>query len=228
MNKTFIMKKAFTLIELLVVIAIIAILATILIPSISAAKELARTVACKSNLRNMTLGIRMYSQENESWLPTAEPPNREFPDQRHWFMNKDLLDNMNATLLETPKGGTPIICPSHQKPFQWRDGTLIPYGLSYGMNGTWGLGGRPDHLYQRRMDEFEQECKVMVFSDACGIDTAPGIVLYKSCPKANFDFRHRDKVNLSFLDGHIGNKLFEQIPFGMQNRFEPFWSTRKP
>jgi len=57
-------KKGFTLIELLVVIAIIALLLAILMPSLQKVKVIARTVICQSNLKGLTTGFEMYSQEN--------------------------------------------------------------------------------------------------------------------------------------------------------------------
>ncbi len=57
--------KAFTLIELLVVIAIIAVLMGIIMPALHKAKEGAREAVCKSNLRNIGLGLAMYLQDNE-------------------------------------------------------------------------------------------------------------------------------------------------------------------
>lgn len=56
-------QKAFTLIELLVVIAIIAILAAILFPVFAQAREKARAISCLSNENQLSLGIRMYSQD---------------------------------------------------------------------------------------------------------------------------------------------------------------------
>ena len=61
--------KKFTLIELLVVIAIIAILAAMLLPALSAARERARTASCVSNIKNLGLGIVMYANDNEDYVP---------------------------------------------------------------------------------------------------------------------------------------------------------------
>lgn len=63
------MKKGFTLIELLVVIAIVAILAAIIFPVFSRAKENARKAVCMTNLRQLGMALRMYAQDWDEWFP---------------------------------------------------------------------------------------------------------------------------------------------------------------
>ena len=62
-------RSGFTLIELLVVIAIIAILAAILFPVFARARENARRSACQSNEKNIALGFKQYTQDNEETYP---------------------------------------------------------------------------------------------------------------------------------------------------------------
>ena len=79
-----IVRRGFTLIELLVVIAIIAILASILFPVFSQAREKARESSCISNLRQIGTAIQMYAGDYDDLMPLAnEYPATPVGDEYH-------------------------------------------------------------------------------------------------------------------------------------------------
>ena len=63
--------RGFTLVELLVVVAIIALLVSILLPTLGKAKEQARIVMCMSNLKGLNLAFVFYTDEHNDWLPAG-------------------------------------------------------------------------------------------------------------------------------------------------------------
>ena len=104
-------RPAFTLVELLVVVAIIALLLTLLMPSLGRAKMLARAAMCGANLRAIYVGIRLYAEDNENFFPGA----RYGRDQIAFGQDQvtmTLPGQICPKYLEDPEG---FFCPAQER-----------------------------------------------------------------------------------------------------------------
>ena len=146
-------QKRFTLIELLVVIAIIAILAAILMPALSSARDRSRASSCANSLKQWGLGFAAYLDSQNDWYPYHPAYNSSSaPGTIAW--RGQLGETKCAPFKKTSKGAMADVlrCPSHS--FTEVDGGQVINGgkVSYGYNGTyvvnnvkadwtgWGLG----------------------------------------------------------------------------------------
>ena len=136
-------KTGFTLVELLVVIGIIALLISILLPSLSKAKKSALKVKCAANLHNLGLSLQTYCSENRGKLPNLLDLATVAPGA--WLWDYPIVDR--DPLVATGAARATLYCPFF--PAQDQDG-LWNYNASYSVLGYFMLidrGGKKPNGY---------------------------------------------------------------------------------
>jgi prepilin-type N-terminal cleavage/methylation domain-containing protein len=135
-------EAGFTLVELLVVIAVIAILAALLFPVFRSAKDRARRTACVNNLRQINLGLRMYSDESSDKAPRT--PGTTNSPGLNWSGYKKLMKSYVGIKGASSPQDKLFACPADTFCYDAAGSfQYVPKGLheqppdylSYGFNG---------------------------------------------------------------------------------------------
>jgi prepilin-type N-terminal cleavage/methylation domain-containing protein/prepilin-type processing-associated H-X9-DG protein len=132
------LKKGFTLIELLVVIAIIALLLSIIVPALGLAKEKAKNLQCRANVRSLGQAFRLYTEQNRGkvfgygsmgqsnlWLMQIADQIGDIDKVRYCSSTK-MVENPSTTNGTWGKAATNWV---------WINGVPVPMQGSYGING---------------------------------------------------------------------------------------------
>lgn len=183
-------KKGFTLVELLVVIAIINILAGMLLPSLTRAREEGRRVVCLSNLRNIGQVLTMYASASEGFFPPENSSPTESND----------LDLLYPSYLDNPEV---FWCPSDAvKPATFHRPEDDPRkDVSNCSYGYLGKVQEPGGAIRPRRDSDPSFIRIgsevfemppLVGDDGCGLGTV-------TTERPN----HTGGGNLLYPDGHV-------------------------
>ncbi len=211
--------KAFTLIELLVVIAIIALLVSILLPSLSRAKELARGTVCLSNMRSTGLAIQMYATENGEHYPPSSCALHENPAESWWI---------NAL---QPYSGTRLLyrCPSDRAD-TFLDWDNPPPQAQWGQYrwASYSTNARFDNRDFSRLSGVPRPMETIYACETpesvVGADHVHPEMWFGPADPQNHvaHERHLDKASYLFADGHAAQMTLEETwKPGTRNLWNP-------
>lgn len=144
--------RAFTLIELLVVIAIIAVLAALLLPALQRARQAAVTVACVSQMKQMSLGISQYAMENNEQFVNFVLSNVAKKDQWAYYWSCNSFGGDGYLAVWNPIGYYLYGGDSIQNRRQWIENMAQCPGMKRKRlysEGNKTVGGQTAKIYQR-------------------------------------------------------------------------------
>ncbi len=211
--------KRFTLIELLVVIAIIAILASMLLPALSKAREKARAISCVGNQKQLMLSCEMYAQDNGDYLPAAQMSSV------WWFTLIQPYFN-DAAVMQCPSCSTTLTCQYGWNYCGWTtnpsDTTL--YGLGYLYPGS---DSRSGPIVRGKI---KNPSGFIVIGDArtdsyaasyFGPPSSSGGTT--ATPTLYVPKLHNEGANVGYMDGHIAWSRYAQLT---NESMRPNWTQK--
>jgi prepilin-type N-terminal cleavage/methylation domain-containing protein/prepilin-type processing-associated H-X9-DG protein len=226
------LRRAFTLIELMVVVAVIALLMGILLPSLSAAREVARSIKCSSNIRQLGQANELYARDNKGQYVLAHA--RFLTNLERWHGTRAAIDQPfdPADGPLTPYLGTDGAiksCPTYEGKFVDGVNAFEAGCGGYGYNSNYigsdildgNRTGVDASVYNSSANAAEiiMPDRKLMFADAGFMTLAapgqPGVIEYSFLEpplgvlQPSMHFRHRGRQsNVFWADGHVAGVDF--------------------
>jgi prepilin-type N-terminal cleavage/methylation domain-containing protein len=203
----------FTLIELLVVIAIIAILAALLLPALKKSKDMAKSIVCVGNMKQLGAAVMFYTDDYNQWIPPAMA-KAGVQYQDIWSNGHPANPNQwGWAALYLPLSRTAPCIPTLHCPATDYDANASIYGSNYALNDytcrfqSWGTPWRK----LTRFPSTYSPSSVLISTETLWRQTSPAMdtsakyVCDRGFPQW-LSFRHNSSLSVLWIDSHVSSE----------------------
>ena len=206
------MKKKFTLIELLVVIAIIAVLAAMLLPALTKARDKADAISCTSNLKQIGLGFTMYASDYKNWnCYQYSRPNGSGKAPCIWWQDTIAPYVGDYNVFQCPTDSPASVSSSRPE-----SDSVVTYPASFTTgyarsNKTVGVIQGTTINRMHKMTQFKYPTETANAADSLHMElrsSNPDLELTVGTAECRLGVRHTGAFQLVYIDGHCGAERF--------------------